>query len=70
MRTFLPPEFWWTFGELLVVSMVLILVTVAVADTLYLRCVRRRERRRDAARHPRVPAEPRRSPVGAGRRLS
>ncbi|MEV5610657.1 hypothetical protein [Streptomyces sp. NPDC052225] len=67
MRTFLPPEFWWMFGESLAVTMVLILVTVAVADALYLGCVRRR--RLHVARRPQPPARPRRTPVGAGRRL-
>ncbi|MBO1333026.1 hypothetical protein [Streptomyces sp. VRA16 Mangrove soil] len=42
MRTFLPAEFWWMFGELLAVSLVVVCVAVVVADALLLRLRRRR----------------------------
>ncbi|MFJ8956374.1 MULTISPECIES: hypothetical protein [unclassified Streptomyces] len=56
MRTFLPAEFWWMFGEMLFASMVLILVAVVAADAVYRLFLRLRRSRRP--RHERTPPRP------------
>ncbi|MEV3861178.1 hypothetical protein AB0J38_43580 [Streptomyces sp. NPDC050095] len=34
-RTFLPAEFWWMFGQLMIVSLVVICMLVCLADVLH-----------------------------------
>ncbi|MEV3860625.1 hypothetical protein AB0J38_40745 [Streptomyces sp. NPDC050095] len=34
-RTFLPAEFWWTSGQLLIVSLVVIYALICLADVLH-----------------------------------